>query len=205
MDNEPQFDGDVICQVYGWGALSPESFIGSPHLMTTNVTLHTHKKCKSLWPKYFKPGMLCAGNVTGQEDTCKGDSGGPLICNGILTGIVAFGDDSGCGSGIPGIYTDVFYFKNWIYRWMKKISLHLSHYEDQVVADDRIVEHDTLLLHYAKEVENYNNLLIVYYAQLSSAVILVGVVLTSFIIVHVKYRKKVEQRKSMEQQSLTSC
>lgn len=58
--------------------------------------------------------MMCAGDVDDYErDSCGGDSGGPLICNGSVTGIVSFG----VGCGIPdnnGFYTNVTSYLDWI-------------------------------------------------------------------------------------------
>ena len=47
-------------------------------------------------------------------DTCQGDSGGPLVDeSGInLIGVTSYG--SSCATPIPGVYTRVSYFKNWI-------------------------------------------------------------------------------------------
>jgi len=64
---------------------------------------------------------LCAGGVEGQ-DSCKGDSGGPLMLeqermgrkNHTLVGIVSWGTDL-CGQkNIPGVYADVSFFLEWI-------------------------------------------------------------------------------------------
>ena len=51
------------------------------------------------------------------KDACKGDSGGPLICDinnrAVIVGIVSHG--RGCGEeGKPGIYAKVDYFKKWL-------------------------------------------------------------------------------------------
>ena len=32
----------------------------------------------------------------------------------IVSGIVSFGPDAECGTGLPGVYTKVAYFKDWI-------------------------------------------------------------------------------------------
>merc|ERR1719412_1822111 len=63
--------------------------------------------------------MMCAlGDGT---DSCQGDSGGPLIANGtsslygdewIQVGVTSFG--IGCAWGIPGVYTDVANYWEWI-------------------------------------------------------------------------------------------
>lgn len=62
-------------------------------------------------------GQLCAGGVKG-KDSCKGDSGGPLMYENDKTfevvGVVSFGP-SPCGrENIPGVYTKVFAYKDWI-------------------------------------------------------------------------------------------
>lgn len=69
---------------------------------------------------------ICAGGEE-DEDSCKGDSGGPLIAKVkvvnedkseedfyYLAGIVSFGS-SDCGKkGVPGVYTNVAHYMNWI-------------------------------------------------------------------------------------------
>lgn len=70
--------------------------------------------------------QLCVGGVEG-EDSCNGDSGGPLmrIKNGFppkwyLIGIVSFGADK-CGSkDYPAIYTKVSSFREWILDVLEK-------------------------------------------------------------------------------------
>jgi secreted trypsin-like serine protease len=53
------------------------------------------------------------------KDTCKGDSGGPLISRHgrtgkmFLKGIVSFGTTQ-CGNGHPGVYTNVAHYVEWI-------------------------------------------------------------------------------------------
>jgi len=64
-------------------------------------------------------GQLCAGGDLG-KDTCRGDSGGPLMYfNGnswIIYGIVSIGPKI-CGQkNFPAIYTKVSYFTDWILK-----------------------------------------------------------------------------------------
>ncbi|XP_046688887.1 phenoloxidase-activating factor 2-like [Homalodisca vitripennis] len=70
--------------------------------------------------QHFKlhESFICAGGIAG-KDTCKGDGGSPLACPSrfnpavyVQAGIVAWG--IGCGTDIPGVYTDVSRFRNWI-------------------------------------------------------------------------------------------
>lgn len=61
-------------------------------------------------------GFLCAGGEEG-KDACKGDGGGPLVCeragSWYLVGIVSWG--VGCGQpGVPGVYVKVSHYLDWI-------------------------------------------------------------------------------------------
>nr|CAD7269548.1 unnamed protein product [Timema shepardi] len=69
--------------------------------------------CMNYGSDNIGPGMLCAGYKEGGKDSCSGDSGGPLACDGQLTGIVSWG--ASCAASLyPGVYTNVSYYNSWI-------------------------------------------------------------------------------------------
>lgn len=60
---------------------------------------------------------MCAINPNDNRDACQGDSGGPIFLyeqSGLSTvvGIVSFGVS--CGSNLPGVYTRIASFMDWI-------------------------------------------------------------------------------------------
>ncbi|XP_071450718.1 uncharacterized protein [Hetaerina americana] len=62
------------------------------------------------------PGFICAGGEEG-KDACKGDGGGPMVCeqggSWQLVGVVSWG--IGCGQyGVPGVYVKVAHYLDWI-------------------------------------------------------------------------------------------
>lgn len=62
-------------------------------------------------------GQICAGGIPG-KDSCKGDSGGPLMYENGRTwevvGVVSFGPTP-CGlPNVPGVYTKVHEYNDWI-------------------------------------------------------------------------------------------
>lgn len=58
--------------------------------------------------------MICAGKEGKWDvDACRGDSGGPLICDDKVVAIVSWG--SYCGEkGKPTIFTSVYHHRDWI-------------------------------------------------------------------------------------------
>lgn len=64
-------------------------------------------------------GQYCAYDSKKRSDSCQGDSGGPLQYFpdkesrlAKIVGIVSFG--LGCGGDLPGIYTRVAFYLDWI-------------------------------------------------------------------------------------------
>lgn len=61
--------------------------------------------------------QMCALNPRDNSDACQGDSGGPLFVadrSGVstLVGVISFGVS--CGSHLPGVYTRVAAYTEWI-------------------------------------------------------------------------------------------
>jgi len=111
------------CHVTGWGK---DAFNGGAYqhvLKEVELPIHNHRQCENmlkrtrLGPSFqLHQGFICAGGEEG-KDACKGDGGGPLVCeiNGIsqLAGIVSWG--IGCGEqSVPGVYVKVSHYGTWI-------------------------------------------------------------------------------------------
>nr|UVJ66762.1 plasminogen-activator subtype serine protease [Trimeresurus gracilis] len=104
-----------VCHIMGWGAIaSPnEIFPDVPHCANINILDHDVCRAAYSWQTVAST-TLCAGILEGGKGSCDGDSGGPLICNGELQGIVSWGGHP-CGSLLePVIYTKVFSYTDWI-------------------------------------------------------------------------------------------
>ncbi|XP_028639825.1 granzyme A [Grammomys surdaster] len=109
------------CQVAGWGKFHNKS-PASDTLREVNITVIDRKICNDQKHYNFNPviglNMICAGNLRGGKDSCEGDSGSPLLCEGIFRGITAFGLPKKCGDPRgPGIYT---FLSDKHLKWIKK-------------------------------------------------------------------------------------
>nr|XP_019598470.1 PREDICTED: granzyme A [Rhinolophus sinicus] len=97
------------CQVAGWGLTKNDKSTQSDILREVNVTVIDRKTCND--EKHYNynpmigPNMICAGYSSGGRDSCNGDSGSPLICDGTFRGITSFGSPGKCGDPRkPGVY-----------------------------------------------------------------------------------------------------
>ncbi|XP_055546193.1 CLIP domain-containing serine protease B4-like [Wyeomyia smithii] len=102
----------------GWGRTETAS--SSQVKLKVELDITDLARCSSIYRPSglsIRDTQLCAGGKKG-EDTCSGDSGGPLMkrvkSNFFLFGIVSFGPNK-CGTkDVPGVYTNVAKYIDWI-------------------------------------------------------------------------------------------
>jgi secreted trypsin-like serine protease len=108
------------CTVSGWGHLKSKGSTVPDKLREVSVRVLHDSVCQKMLKGFpWDPNtesMLCAGGE--DKDACQGDSGGPMVCqddNGeiCIAGVVSWG--MGCATeGIPGVYTNVRKYNQWI-------------------------------------------------------------------------------------------
>ncbi|ROL43357.1 Anionic trypsin [Anabarilius grahami] len=89
----------------GWVCPGP-NFSPSPALLSRS-------QCEGAYGRLITENMFCAGFMEGGKDSCRVDSGGPVVCNGELRGVVSWG--YGCAQrGYPGVYVEVCHYTDWV-------------------------------------------------------------------------------------------
>jgi len=107
--------------ITGWGRDERRQLKAKLQKLTS--TMITTERCDAAWmaknaPKGFIiDKMLCMDASRG--DSCNGDSGGPLVADdgrgGVLqVGVVSFGSGSCTDTNLPGVYTRVSAYRDWI-------------------------------------------------------------------------------------------
>ncbi|XP_007531345.1 kallikrein-10 [Erinaceus europaeus] len=106
------------CQVAGWGTTANRKVKYNRGLSCSQVTILSPKECEVFYPGVVTRNMMCAG-LNGGQDPCKSDSGGPLVCDGTLQGILSWGAYP-CGSvPHPAVYTHICKYTSWIKKTIR--------------------------------------------------------------------------------------
>jgi len=82
--------------------------------------------------------MMCAGYFVSNRDSCYGDSGGPLIVDNTLVGIISWGNEC-AEDGFPGVYTKVQNYTTWIETYVPRKEIPLP-----IPIIDKPIKNDTL-------------------------------------------------------------
>ena len=114
-------DGEKVTAI-GLGYLDNSGSLPS-YLQKVELKYVANWRCRLHWP-YLSSDMLCATDPNGgsdgrNQDSCSGDSGGPLLVEGEngaykQVGIVSYGSNAGCGVSAPGVYSRVSESSRWI-------------------------------------------------------------------------------------------
>ncbi|XP_041634175.1 tryptase-2-like [Cheilinus undulatus] len=116
------FDSSSECWITGWGNVGDEVPLPSPEtLQQLRIPIIPQNVCKETYPN-LTDEQLCAGDLAGGKDACKGDYGGPLVCRSggdfVQVGIMSYGS---CGlPGHPGVYTRVSSFVDYINSYINQ-------------------------------------------------------------------------------------
>lgn len=113
--------------VTGWGFTEFFGGVGSSSLLKVTLDIFRFNECTPKFPpdSMIKNGLnerqhLCAGSYNEMKDACEGDSGGPLqvyhsiYCMYKILGVTSFGKGCATVVGIPGVYTRVANYIDWI-------------------------------------------------------------------------------------------
>lgn len=88
--------------ITGWGTLSSGG-PSSSQLQEATVNKINEQTCNEAYGS-ITSRMICYGAPG--KDACQGDAGGPVVTNGVQTGIISWG--RGCSMpGYPGVYTRI--------------------------------------------------------------------------------------------------
>jgi len=125
---------DVETAVAGWGATTGTGRNPATILQYLTVNVTDSNDCKKIYAErggVLTPKQICAGGTPG-KDSCVGDSGSGLMRllqlpnaffpKSYLIGVVSFGPRM-CGTkGVPGVYTRVNSYMDWILDTVKNVN-----------------------------------------------------------------------------------
>ena len=111
---------NAMVKVTGWGKTKDvPGALTNAVLMQVELRVEPEERCRKelgVGPDEVHAKVICAGEPA--KKTCLGDSGGPVIFKGfgpsVLVGVVSWGAASCTGDALPGVYTLVSPYAEWI-------------------------------------------------------------------------------------------
>lgn len=98
----------------GWGYNGTQGGVLMPYLQKVDLQMFTAFDCAPFHFYEVFPTNVCAGFPGGQKGQCGGDSGGPLIVDGIQVGIVSWSIKPCAVAPYPGVFTGTSHYIDWI-------------------------------------------------------------------------------------------
>lgn len=107
-------EAGLAATISGWGWTIEGGGQLSTQLQVIRVPVVEQELCNALYSGTITSDMICAGLVgVGGKDACQADSGGPMVVEDRLAGVVSFG--AGCARpDFPGVYSRVAGTRSWI-------------------------------------------------------------------------------------------
>ncbi|XP_028714739.1 prostate-specific antigen-like [Peromyscus leucopus] len=114
---EPELES--LCLASGWGSVRPDKSIRARKPQCVDVYLVSDDDCKTvicrgIHLQRVTKFMLCAGREEDDKDTHMGDSGSPLICDGVLQGMTSCGGNPCAWPRWPSMSTKLKLYKKRI-------------------------------------------------------------------------------------------
>uniref|UniRef100_A0A1B6CC77 Peptidase S1 domain-containing protein n=1 Tax=Clastoptera arizonana TaxID=38151 RepID=A0A1B6CC77_9HEMI len=102
------------CTILGWGRTDTHNLIKNTELKLGRVALIDKEQCSALRNNLCQDTELCTVDPDKETGWCKGDSGGPVMCNGVQYGVISFGRKDCEKFKIPQVSQRVDIHINWI-------------------------------------------------------------------------------------------
>ncbi|RZC41968.1 chymotrypsin-1, partial [Asbolus verrucosus] len=109
---------NAVALLSGWGIPYTGGFTMTD-LQKVNIMVYTDEDCEMIHAETGPTNRnyhICAGVPEGGKGQCSGDSGGPLMVDGVQVGIVSWSVKPCTKKGYPGVFTKVSTQLPWIRR-----------------------------------------------------------------------------------------
>ena len=106
---------DSLAVVSGWRKLKHGDWPLRNELQAVDVNITSREECNTTYAVYdgITENMICGARPAEGNSACNGDSGGPVVIEGILVGIVSWG--IGCTeTGYPIVYSNIATLKSFV-------------------------------------------------------------------------------------------